>query len=314
MSIGRVAILGAGAMGSVFGGLLTEAGTETVLLTIDDAHIDAVNGHGLKLDLLEGRRIVYPRAMRPEAFRGPVDLIVLFTKTHASVAALTSIRDELGGAYVLTVQNGLGNGARVAQFVPSSLVMHGTTMMPADLIGPGHVSSHGERELAFYSFDGQERAALGDVVSLFAPAAIHAVIDADVATTIWEKASFNCALNAMGALTGATPGVYAASPEGLSLANAVAEEACAIGVMTGAAPSFDRVRARIELAVGQHPHHKPSMLQDIESGQRTEIEALNGEVVRLAVANGRKAPLNAMLCDLVRLAEASAVFKAPKAS
>lgn len=140
----KYAILGAGALGSVVGGLMARDGVDVALWDINDAHIDAVNSGGLRLDLPDGQKVVRLPACRPEN-GGSADVIMLLTKTLHTEAALESVKDRItDGAAVVTLQNGLGNAARVSAIIPEDQVFYGCTMMPGRFLGAGHVASQGD--------------------------------------------------------------------------------------------------------------------------------------------------------------------------
>ncbi|WP_455731652.1 ketopantoate reductase family protein, partial [Burkholderia stabilis] len=149
----KIAILGAGAMGSLFGGLLAESGEAVTLIDVNDAHLDAIRLDGLRIDDDRGeRRIRALQAVRPEAAQADAvaspdasfDLLIVFTKSLHTRSALDGVRALLGPhTFVLTLQNGLGNVETLNAFVPLERILVGVTTWPADAAGPAHVRSHG---------------------------------------------------------------------------------------------------------------------------------------------------------------------------
>ncbi|WP_240202856.1 ketopantoate reductase family protein, partial [Burkholderia sp. LMG 13014] len=143
----RIAILGAGAMGSLFGGLLAESGEDVTLIDVNDAHLDAIRRDGLRIDDDRGERTIRTlHVLRPEAANAqpspdtPFDLLIVFTKSLHTRHALDGVRALLSPyTYVLTLQNGLGNVETLNAFVPIERILVGVTTWPADLAGPGHV-------------------------------------------------------------------------------------------------------------------------------------------------------------------------------
>ena len=131
----NIVILGAGAMGSLFGGLLAEGGQAVTLLDINDAHINAIRAHGLRLETDTGdRHISALVACRPEQATAQPDLLVVFTKTLHTASALEGITGLIGSkTLVLTLQNGLGNVETVSRFVPIERILIGMTTWPADV-------------------------------------------------------------------------------------------------------------------------------------------------------------------------------------
>lgn len=302
----RIVVLGAGAIGSVVGGRLALGGCAVTLVDTDPDRVEAVNRDGLRLDLDGGPAVVRLRACLPADAAPPCDLVLLATKTFQTADALAGVRPLLADAFVLSLQNGLGNAERIAAFVPIERVIVGTSLIPADFRGPGHVASHGSGVTALYCTDGTHRPILDAIAAAFAAAELPMVLEPDIRRAIWEKAAFNAAMNALCGLTRATPGIVGASPEALALAKAVAAEACVVAAANGVAADVAAVAGRIDGACRDHAGHKPSMLQDLLAGRRTEVDALNGAVVAAAEQAGVEAPLSAMLCRLVKLAEAAA--------
>lgn len=294
----KIAILGAGALGSVIGAELHTAGHKVVLLDLNEAHLNAINADGLRVDWDDRTEHLPIPAMRPD--QAPqVDLVILLTKTMHSGGALQSVASLIdGGACVLTLQNGLGNVERVRVRVPDEQVLYGCTMTPGDLRGPGHVASHG---MAYTPFDA--------LVADGPAAALAAALDGAQLTwtdaagpQVWQKAAFNCAMNATAVLGGGTVGDIAGHI-GPDLAQDIAAEVLAIGAAEGVKGDLAAVRRQIDFALREHKGHKPSMLQDVEAGRRTEIEALNGYVDRAGKRHGIPVPLNSLLAALVRMRE-----------
>ncbi|KVM53526.1 2-dehydropantoate 2-reductase [Burkholderia ubonensis] len=306
----RIAMLGAGAMGSLFGGLLAEAGEDVTLIDVNDAHLDAIRRDGLRIENDHGeRRITTLRAVRPDAAqpaRGePFDLLIVFTKSLHTRAALDGVRALLTAhTAVLTLQNGLGNVETLNAFVPIEQILVGVTTWPADLAGPGHVRSHGVGAIRMMTADGAARPFASAVADALSRAGLACALDADVWAAIWEKVAFNAALNTLCAVTGCTVDQLGACHEGPRLALAIAAETAAVATAKGIAVDAVRIARNVEHAIGEHRGHRPSMLQDVLAGRRTEIGAINGAVVAAAREAGVAVPHTETLLGLVRLIDA----------
>ena len=322
----NIAMLGAGAMGCLFGGLLSESGQRVTLLDIDDAQLDAIRSHGLRLETDRGdRRIHGMSALRPEQCREAPDLLILFTKSLHTDAALRGVKALIGApTRVLTLQNGLGNLEAVTRHVDPARVLVGMTTWPADLAGPGHVSSHGTGVVRLRSAvaDDVANIAANDVANIPANeaadnaadiahisqvldgAGLRCEVDANVWKAIWEKVAFNAALNSLCAVTACSVGQLDLVADGGALARAVVSEVIAVARATGVDADESACHASVAHAIAHHRGHKPSMLQDVLAARPTEIEAINGEVVARARAAGVPVPHTAMLLGLVRLIQA----------
>ncbi|OLL32432.1 2-dehydropantoate 2-reductase [Burkholderia sp. SRS-W-2-2016] len=302
----EIAILGAGAMGSLFGGLLAEAGHRVTLVDIDDAHLDAIRREGLRLTTDAGSRMVGSlEGCRPEQATAAPELLIVFTKTMHTDAALASARALLGEhTAVLSLQNGLGNVERIARHVPRERVMAGMTTWPADKPGAGEVSSHGAGEIRLMSADGELHAHVQRTVDALNSAGLNSVADPNVWSAIWEKVAFNAALNSLCAMTQCTVGELTNLPEGEALALKIVAEVATVASANGIAFDQAHVIDNVRFALANHRAHRPSMLQDVLAGRKTEIDAINGAVVAAAHAKGVAVPTTECLLQLVRLVDA----------
>lgn len=308
----RIAILGAGAMGSLFGGLLAESGEAVTLIDVNDAHLDAIRRDGLRIDDDRGeRRIRALQAMRPEAATAaaspdtPFDLLIVFTKSLHTRVALDGVRALLTPrTHVLTLQNGLGNVETLNAFVPLERILVGVTTWPADAAGPAHVRSHGAGTIRMMTADGAARPFATAVADALSRAGLACTLDADVWAAIWEKVAFNAALNTLCAVTGCTVDQLGNHHDGPRLALAIAAETAAVARANGIAVDGERIARNVEHAIGEHRGHRPSMLQDVLAGRRTEIDAISGKVVAAARETGVAVPHTETLLALVRLIDA----------
>ena len=304
----RITVLGAGAMGSLFGGLLAENGHDVTLIDINDAHLAAIRSDGLRLQTDVGdRRVTRLIACRPEAVSGAPDLLIVFTKTLHTASALAGIKQLIGGdTMLLSLQNGLGNVETIGGFVPLEQVLIGVTTWPADMVGAGHVHSHGEGAIRLFSADGVERGAVQRCADALDGAGLRCTADPAVWAAIWEKVAFNAALNSVCAVTGCTVDQLDLLPEGRALALRIVAEVTAVARASGIAADPDKPARNVVHAIAHHHGHKPSMLQDVIAGRPTEVEAINGAVVKAAARLGVPAPCTELMAMLVRLIDARA--------
>lgn len=301
----RIAVVGAGAMGSLFGGRLAASGNEVVLIDVNDAHIAAVAAKGLHLTTDDADAYIPIGIGRADKFNEVVDLVLVFTKAPHTLAALESVQHLIGSeTWALTLQNGLDTGARVAQIVPPERVALGVTNWPADLAGPGHVSSHGVGEVRIWSLSGSPDPVVYRIAGALDQAGLRCRADADVPIAIWEKVSFNAAMNAIAAVSGMRVGEMADSRDLRELAHTVVRETIATAQAEGIPVDEARVWRTIEGAYAGHREHRPSMLQDLMSGRQTEIDCINGAIVAHAQQVGLSVPANQTLTRLVRAMQA----------
>ena len=301
----RVAVLGAGAMGCLYGAALHRGGADVVLVDVNPQHIAAINAGGLELDTRAGiERLPLP-ARRPEELREPVDLILLFTKTFHTDAALQGTAAAIGpDTHVLTLQNGLGNDEVVARHVARDKVIAGVSTLPSDLVGPGKVRSHGEGGSQIYPAFGDDPAFARQVAELLGAGGLPTTLVPDIQAAIWGKAIFNATMNTLCALTRRTPGFLGAHEESRALIHAAVEEGIAAAHACGVAVDGGKIHALTQVSVTDHADHEASMLQDVKAGRRTEVDAIAGAIVRAAREAGVATPVLETLWRLVKLEEA----------
>jgi len=298
-----LAVVGAGAMGGYFAGRIAEHGGSVVLVDVDEGRLAAIARDGLRIEDDSGdRRVAMPTAKAADLTQ-PVDLVIVFTKGMHTRAAAESVRHIVAGhTWFLTLQNGLGNPELIASLFPNNPIALGTTDVPSDLAGPSHVRSHGTGSVRLWSADGKPSARLEQIRSLLEDAGIASVADPEIRTAVWEKASFNAALNPLTALTRVPVGGLD-NADGRALIGEIVAEAAAAAAAAGIGVDQARILSKIDYALAHHRTHEPSMLQDVRAGRQTEIETINGAIVRTAEAHGIPAPLNTTITRLIRLAQ-----------
>ncbi len=298
----KIGVLGAGAMGSLFGGCLCEGGNANVILIdVNPAHLGAIREQGLRLVTGRGDRRIEVAAVTPDAVDCLFDLVLVFTKSLHTRSALSGIAPAIGPeTYLFSLQNGLENKEVLLEFAAAERVLIGVTTYPADLKGPGHVESHGDGVVRFANAVSPQPPIVSSLLHAFEPSGLKAIYDPGVETAIWEKVAFNAALNSVCAITRSTVGQIGADAGTRSLVLSIVAEVCRTATASGTTVDADRVKGMVEEAFDHHTHHKPSMLQDILAGRITEIETINGAVVRKAIAAGVETPVTSVVLALVR--------------
>jgi 2-dehydropantoate 2-reductase len=297
----RIVIVGAGAMGCLFAARLAEQGAQVRLIDVDAARLAVLAREGIALSDDRGtRRVAVATALAPEV-SGPVDLVMLFTKSMHSRAAADSVAQlATGGVLALTLQNGLGNAEALAEVFGAERVAMGVTDFPADLTGPASVTSHGAGHVWLGGYRPGEHAGAAAVAALFNRCGLPTQAVDDVRPAIWEKVAFNAALNSVATVSGLTVGGMDV-PAGRRVVLTIAQEVIATAQALGIAADRQSVEAKIAFALANHRDHKASMLQDRLAGRMPEIDAISGAVVDHARSVGVAVPVTAALADLVRL-------------
>jgi len=297
----NIVIVGAGAMGCYFAARLGESGLAVTLVDIDPVRLEILSREGIRISDDRGERVVPIQAMRAQDVGPGADLVMLFTKGMHSAAAARSIAHLADGhCYALTLQNGLGNAEILADIFTPARVLMGVTDIPADLDGANSVASHGQGRIRLGHMVAGSLAVAQQAVRMFVRSGMLAEADAAIQTAIWEKAAFNAALNALATVSGATVGEMD-HPAGHRIINAVIAEVAATAEAADVPVDRQRICEKVEFALAHHRSHQASMLQDMLAGRPTEIESINGAIIRIAAQAGIATPVTSTLADMVRL-------------
>lgn len=303
----RIAIIGSGAMGQVFGARLVDAGEDVTMVDIDAKTVDALNEQGISCSFGEWRHTLPVQAVLSKDLMGPFDLALLLTKTYDSEAALTTCVPKLGeGCLVLTLQNGLGNSDLIQRYVDKSRVLVGMTTYNSDRGGLTQVTSSGDGTVRMMPVSGvigeRERAAWRALEG----AGFEGSIEEDVWAAIWQKVAYNSALNATSAICRVPCGGMGVMNKGMDLCNDIIDETCAVAKAWGVDPDAGYVKRSMRTKVfGSERNHVSSMTRDVLSGRRTEVNSINGGVVRKAREKGMEAPYNEAMFCLLRSIEST---------
>jgi 2-dehydropantoate 2-reductase len=289
-------------MGCLFAARLARAGSQVTVVDVDRERLRIIADEGIHLHDETGSHVVKVKACTADE-TDAADLVLLFTKAMHSRSAIASVAHLADGSCcALTLQNGLGNAEAIAEVFSPANVLAGVTDWPADFAQPNGVAAHGTGHVWLGAFDPAGTAAAQTAVDLLNAAAMGAQHDEQVLAAIWEKAAFNAALNALATILNLPVGGLD-TPEGRSIATAVIDETIAVAATKGIAMNRERLLAKTDFALANHKAHKPSMLQDRLAGRLTEIDAINGQIVKAAQAAGLTAPVTSTLAALVRMGE-----------
>lgn len=321
----KIAVVGAGAMGSIYAALLSEAGHSVWAVDPNAAHVDAINRHGLRLTGPQGSRVYRRlRAVRQveeiitgsEARSGaatPMDWIILATKAAHVPAAVQGLRPILGPrTLLLAMQNGLGAAERVFDNLqmaegdqPRPHVALGVAQgFGAAMLEPGSVRFAAMKLMRFGEVVDGASPAMEAVASVWRDAGFDAQAFANLGQLIWEKFICNVALSGPCTVFEKSVGEMKASPEQWQIALNCGLEAFRVGQALGVPFSFDDAGDYISAFADSVADAKPSMLQDFEAGRRSEIDAINGRVPIEGDRVGVLTPWNTVVSEIVRAKEA----------
>ena len=311
----RVLVAGAGALGLVFGALLRRAGYPVTLLG-RVVHATAIAERGVHVEGLWGEHIATGCELATDAqqLRGPFDAILITVKsfdTGAMGAAVAPLLAPHG--VMISLQNGLGNVEVLSARAGPRRVLAARVIFGAEVIAPGHVRVTVYADPVLIGawragedarLDAQARA----WAERFAAAGIPSAPSDGIEAALWGKVLYNAALNPLGALLGLHYGALAEDANTRAIMDAVIDETFRVALAEGVALPWASAAAYravfYDRLVPSTFHHRPSMLQDLERGRPTEIDAINGEVWKRGAAHGIVTPVNEVLTRLVHAREA----------
>ena len=299
----KIVMMGAGAMGSLFGGLLAYSGEEVWLVDIRRETVDLLNAVGLTYEKEGKIQIIGANATTEVKSIGKADLVIFFVKTyHTEKAVSDALSLEQSDTVFLTLQNGLGNEEAICKQVSPKKVMLGVTGQGATLMGPGHIRHAGWAKTFIGELDHKVTDRASQIAKTFQEAGIETEVSPNIHDLIWEKLLVNVGINALTALTEMKNGELLDHPETLRLMESLVSEAAEVAKKKGIriqGNPMDLVRSVSEAT----RNNRSSMGQDFDYRRRTEIDAINGALVREAELLGLPVPFNQMVTDLVKANE-----------
>ena len=301
----RIAILGVGAMGSVYAGLLAAAGLDVWAVDLWADHVDAIRRDGLKVSGASGERTVRLSATTDAREVGRADLVVIATKASGVDAAAAAARDILAeDGVVLTIQNGLGSAERVAKTVGADRVLIGVVGgFGASIVAPGHAHHNGWEFVRLGEYEGSVSPRLQRIGAVWEQGGFRVLLFPDIHKMVWEKFICNVAFSGTCTLTGMTIGEVLADREAWSVSSACASEAFQVARAKGIAVEIGDPVAYVRAFGEKIPNARPSMLLDHMAQRRSEIDVINGAVPREAARLGLATPVNSTVSALVRARE-----------
>ena len=306
----RVLVAGAGALGSVLGGLLARAGRDVTLLG-RPAHMAAIARDGLRVDGLFGTHHVQGLRCAADAatLGGRFDAILLTVKAYDTRATAATVAERLAPDGVLVcLQNGLGNLEAAAAAVGAERVLGGRVIFGAEIVRPGAARVTVYADPVLIGGPDPADAALARAAARWSAALVAAGIPAEptdaLLAELWAKVLYNAALNPLGALLGVPYGELPRDADTRTVMDLVIEEAFAVAEASGIRLAWSDADRYREVFYGRlvpaTAGHRSSMLQDLERGRPTEIDAINGWVAGRGAELGVPAPVNGTLTRLIR--------------
>ncbi len=303
----KITVIGAGAMGCLFAGMLCESGQDVCLLTRRSAQAEVINNRGLVIISSSAQRIIPVKAVSDLVEIKGTEIALLFVKHgHTRSAAITGSRIIGKTGYILTLQNGMGNTEIIADYVDEKRILCGTTSQGAMLLDQGVVQHSGTGETVIGSLHGgAEAISMADkLAGLFSTSAIPSRNVADIRHVLWNKLFVNVGINALTALTGIRNGQVLESANSRQLVVEAVSEAVAVARRLN--PDIepkDTIIKNVFAVARATANNRSSMGQDIDQHNLTEIDAINGYIVRRGGEINFPVPVNQTLTNLIKVIE-----------
>ena len=306
----RVAVLGAGAVGCYFGGMLARAGVPVTLIG-RASHVDAVKERGLRLRSLHFDDQVQINATTDVGAAADAEITLITVKTlDTENAARTLVPHLTEKSVVLSLQNGVDNADTISR-VTGRTALAAVVYIAAEMTAAGEVTHKGRGDLIIgQPGTGSPAVDLEAIAALFRRAGVPCVVSQHIEQDLWQKLVMNCAYNAISALTGARYGAIADHARAREIVELATRETVAVANAAGVPLPLEATLASAQQLGRAIAGALSSTAQDIERGKRTEIDSLNGYVARRAAELGVPAPVNQTLHALVKLLEESAGARA----
>ncbi|EJP6471549.1 ketopantoate reductase family protein [Clostridium sporogenes] len=296
----KIAIIGAGAMGSLYGAYLHKSGEEVYLINKWKEHINVINKDGLVIEDGNNRVKFHPMAVLNSNNIGIVDLALVFVKSTKTEEAILENKNIIGeNTYVLSLQNGYGNGEKIEKYINKDRIIVGTTGEGCTTIKAGHIKHAGFGDTYIGMFSGKEDIILKKLENILKHSGFNVHICKDPSELIWNKLIINVGINAITAILKIKNGELLKQNTTKSIMeNAVIE---AVKVANAKGFNFDKEEMieKVEKVALKTAENKSSMLQDILNNKKTEIEVMNGAIVREGIKFNIKTPINETLTNLI---------------
>ena len=299
----KIYFLGAGALGCAIGGTLAAGGSDVTLIDRYQEHVDAINRDGLKMKEGETERVVHVKAATDCRGLPPADLVIVLVKSFHTHDAILSALPIVGErTAVMSLQNGLGHEDILAEAAGPSHVLAGKTYVGGVLLGPGRIIAGTRGKRTFIGeLDGSISPRVAAIAEAFERAELPCTVSDNIVGTMWDKLLINVATGALSGVTGLPYGGLYAVPEIEACAVAAVGEAMAVARAAGIKLSIQEPRdAWVMAAEGLPAEFRTSMLQSLDKGAATEIDFINGAVVRAGQRRNVPTPVNQVLVAAIK--------------
>lgn len=302
----KIAVIGAGAMGSIYGGHLSLK-NEVYLVDTNQSVVDEINKSGLTL-LEDGQDVVYhPTAVTSTVGLEPMDLVILFVKAIFSKAALNSNRQIIGSnTYLMTLQNGSGHEDILSEYVPENHIIIGTTEDNGAVLAPGYIRRGGVGNTNIGMLVEDTRGFLPKLKSTLDDCGFQGHIHENIQQLIWDKLFTNVSLSALTGVLQVPMGFIANNEHAWNIASRLIREAAEVARGLGLKADEAEIMDKVKKTSINSPDGITSICADLRDGRKTEVETISGSVVRASKKCNVPAPTHEMIVELIHAMEARA--------
>lgn len=302
----KIAVIGAGAMGSIYGGHLSLK-NEVYLVDTNQSVVDEINKSGLTL-LEDGQDVVYhPTAVTSTVGLEPMDLVILFVKAIFSKAALNSNRQIIGSnTYLMTLQNGSGHEDILSEYVPENHIIIGTTEDNGAVLAPGYIRRGGVGNTNIGMLVEDTRGFLPKLKSTLDDCGFQGHIHENIQQLIWDKLFTNVSLSALTGVLQVPMGFIANNEHAWNIASRLIREAAEVARGLGLKADEAEIMDKVKKTSINSPDGITSICADLRDGRKTEVETISGSVVRASKKCSVPAPTHEMIVELIHAMEGRA--------
>lgn len=299
----RIGVIGAGAMGCLYGSLLS-AKNEVYMIDSNPSVVEFIHANGIIVKDSNRESTYHPKAFISSVNNlEPMDLVIIFVKTLYTKEALKTNMNLISpNTYVLSLQNGAGNDRDLGEFVKKDKILIGTTEHNCLNIKPGQIK-HNTSGITNIGMMEEDENALNAVMQVFAESSIETNIKHNIQEIIWHKLLINLSLNTLTAVLGTKVGYLAIQQDAMWLVKALAGEAIDVAIADGTYFNKEEMLANLEQITKLHIEAITSMSQDVKNHRLTEIDHINGAIVECARQYGLETPYNAFMVHLLHAVE-----------
>ncbi|HOK91270.1 MAG TPA: 2-dehydropantoate 2-reductase [Spirochaetota bacterium] len=297
----KAGIIGAGSLGCIFSYIFYKSGLDFVVYEKDNETVQEIQAKGLTVSDINKEINIKIFTSSNVEILSSCDLIFLLVKSYSTEEAIKSIKPYLkDNSIIISLQNGIGNFETICNFIDKDQVVYGTTTIGASKKSPSHVIAGG---YGYIKIGSPSTTALNNVVSFLNKTTIELYSTENPSLAVWEKAIINAGINPIASVLNITNGEIIKIPFASSIQDSIVQEACTVAAKSGIEMDYNSMLATVKEVCQKTAKNKCSMLQDVLQKRKTEIDSINGFILKRAKKLGLAAPVNETMFNLIKSIE-----------